>query len=113
MTSNAYRLFHLAYPIVAILTLAPLAPARADFFDGMRQTFTTDIPHFFQDDIPCAFGGRPTSGTRTSCHSSDQSAPVQYQPPPPPPVPLAAPPSDPPPVQSAQPLPLQAVPPSQ
>ena len=31
---------------------------------------TSDIPHFFQDDIPCAFGGRPTSGTRTACHAA-------------------------------------------
>jgi len=45
-------------------------PARADFFDGMRKTFKTDIPHFFQDDIPCAFGGQPTSHTKTSCKSS-------------------------------------------
>ena len=73
MTSNVYRLFRLAYPI-AVLTLVPLAPARADFFDDARQTFTTDIPHFFQDDIPCAFGGGPTSGTRTSCKSSGDSA---------------------------------------
>ena len=69
MTSIPYRLFHLAYPIV-VLMLVPLAPARADFFDDTRRTFTTDIPHFFQDDIPCAFGGRPTSGTRSSCKSS-------------------------------------------
>ncbi|HUH84563.1 MAG TPA: hypothetical protein VLX85_08120 [Stellaceae bacterium] len=48
--------------------LAP--PARADFFDDARRTFTTDIPHFFQDDIPCAFGGQPTSHTKTSCKST-------------------------------------------
>jgi hypothetical protein len=73
LTSNANRLFRLAYPI-AVLTLVPLAPARADFFDGARRTFTTDIPHFFQDDIPCAFGGRPTSGTKTSCKSAGRPA---------------------------------------
>jgi hypothetical protein len=60
----------LAYA-VAVLTLASLAPtsARADFFDDTRRTFQTDIPHFFQDDIPCAFGGQPTSHTKTSCKS--------------------------------------------
>lgn len=73
MTSNSHRLFHLACAI-AVLTLAPVAPARADFFDDARRTFTSDIPHFFQDDIPCAFGGRPTSGTRTSCRSSGHPA---------------------------------------
>lgn len=73
LTSNPYRIFHLACAI-AVLTLAPAAPARADFFDDARRTFTTDIPHFFQDDIPCAFGGRPTSGTRTSCKSSGHAA---------------------------------------
>jgi len=73
MTSKAYRLFHLAYPI-AILTLTPLAPARADFFDDTRRTFETYIPHFFQDDIPCAFGGRPTSGTKASCNSPHHPA---------------------------------------
>jgi hypothetical protein len=59
-----------------MLTLASLvpAPARADFFDGARRTFTNDIPHFFQDDIPCAFGGQPTSHTRTSCKSSGHPA---------------------------------------
>ena len=75
LTSKAYWFFHLAYPI-AVLTLAPLAstPARADFFDDARRTFETDIPHFFQDDIPCAFGGRPTSGTKASCNSSHHPA---------------------------------------
>jgi hypothetical protein len=78
LTSKAYWLFHLAYPI-AVLTLASLAPipARADFFDDTRRTFQTgiphffqtDFPHFFQDDIPCAFGGQPTSHTKTSCKS--------------------------------------------
>ncbi|HTZ80934.1 MAG TPA: hypothetical protein VMC10_23690 [Stellaceae bacterium] len=55
------------------LTLAPPS-ARADFFDDARRTFTTDIPHFFQDDIPCAFGGKPTSGTKTSCKSPAKPA---------------------------------------
>ena len=55
---------------VAVLALAT-APARADFFDGARQTFTSDIPHFFQDDIPCFFGGQPTSHTKSSCNSSN------------------------------------------
>ena len=73
MTSKAYRLLHLAYP-VAVLTLVPLAPARADFFDDARRTFETDIPHFFQDDIPCAFGGQPTSHTKTSCKSPNHPA---------------------------------------
>jgi hypothetical protein len=84
MTFKPFRLIHLAYP-VAVLTLVPLAPARADFFDGVRQTFQTDIPHFFQDDIPCAFGGRPTSGTKASCnsphhpakHSAEKAAPSE------------------------------------
>ena len=49
------------------------APARADFLDGVRKTFTNDLPHFFQDDIPCAFGGQPTSHTRQSC-KSDKNA---------------------------------------
>jgi hypothetical protein len=94
---KTYRLLHLAWP-VAVLALASLAPtpARADFFDGLRQTFTTGIPHFFQDDIPCAFGGQPTSGTKTSCHSSDEparQATDKYQPPPPPPPPSQSPPS--------------------
>jgi hypothetical protein len=71
LTSKAYWFFHLAYPLAA-LTLASLAstPARADFFDDARRAFETDIPHFFQDDIPCAFGGQPTSHTKTSCKSS-------------------------------------------
>ena len=75
MTCKSYRHLRLAYPIVVLtLTCALAAPARADFFDGVRRTFTTDIPHFFQDDIPCAFGGQPTSHTRTSCKSSGHPA---------------------------------------
>ena len=67
-------------PIHAVILIAPVLvigatvrPARADFFDDARRTFTSDIPHFFQDDIPCAFGGRPTSHTRTSCKSGHSS----------------------------------------
>jgi len=78
MTSKTY-LLRLACPVaaLALVSLAP-APARADFFDDVRRTFTTDIPHFFQDDIPCTFGGQPTSGTKTSCKSSPphQAKPV-------------------------------------
>jgi hypothetical protein len=73
LAHKAHWFFHLAYS-VAVLTLVPLAPARADFFDDARRTLTIDIPHFFQDDIPCAFGGKPTSHTKTSCKSSGQSA---------------------------------------
>jgi hypothetical protein len=75
LTSKACRLFHLAYH-VAVLTLVSLAPApaRADFFDDARRTLQTDIPHFFQDDIPCAFGGQPTSHTKTSCKSPGHPA---------------------------------------
>jgi hypothetical protein len=77
LTVTACRRFRIAYPIAA-LTLAFLvpAPARADFFDDARRTFTNDIPHFFQDDIPCAFGGQPTSHTRTSCKSP--AAPAKH-----------------------------------
>ena len=75
MASRADRFFYLACA-VAVLTLASLAarPAHADFFDDLRRTFQTDIPHFFQDDIPCAFGGKPTSHTRTSCKSPARPA---------------------------------------
>ena len=74
--------FRRGVSVFAALTFATMAPlpARADFFDGARRTFQTDIPHFFQDDIPCAFGGQPTSHTKTSCKSSDNSvkrAPVK------------------------------------
>jgi hypothetical protein len=51
------------------LTLLAASPARADFFDDARRTITRDIPHFFQDDIPCTFGGQPTSGARRSCRN--------------------------------------------
>jgi hypothetical protein len=68
MSSTTYRRFRLALP-AAVLALATFAPtvARADFFDDARQTFTVGIPHFFQDDVPCFFGGQPTSGARKSC----------------------------------------------
>src|SRR5579859_1141572 len=63
---------------VVVATAATPTPARADFFDDLRRTFTTDIPHFFQDDIPCAFGGEPTSGAKKACKSSppQQAKPV-------------------------------------
>jgi hypothetical protein len=51
------------------MTVGTAMPARADFLDGVRKTFTNDLPHFFQDDVPCAFGGQPTSHTRKSCNS--------------------------------------------
>lgn len=75
MTSKTCWRFRLVYPM-ALLAFASLAPtpARADFFDDARRTFTTDIPHFFQDDIPCAFGGKPTSGAKTSCKSPAKHA---------------------------------------
>ena len=75
MIVKANRLLRLVCP-VAVLTLASLAPspARSDFFDDARRTFTTDIPHFFQDDVPCAFGGQPTSHTKTSCKSTSRPA---------------------------------------
>src|SRR5579859_7934907 len=59
---------------VVVATAATPTPARADFFDDARKTFTTDIPHFFQDDIPCAFGGQPTSHTKASCKSASHPA---------------------------------------
>ena len=75
MTSNTCRMLRLACG-GAILAFAATAaaPARADFFDDARKTFTTDIPHFFQDDIPCAFGGQPTSHTKASCNAPDAPA---------------------------------------
>ena len=51
------------------VTVVAAMPARADFLDGVRKTLTNDLPHFFQDDVPCAFGGQPTSHTRKSCNS--------------------------------------------
>ena len=66
-------LLHLAYSI-AVLTLVPLVPARADFFDDARKTFKVDIPRFFQHDIPCAFGGKPTGHPASSCKSAGHPA---------------------------------------
>lgn len=103
MTTNAYRVLRLAC-CGAILALAAAAtpPARADFFDDARKTITTDIPHFFQDDIPCAFGGQPTSHTKASCKSNGP-APVEQgrgtpreRPLDPPPGALSPPPPEPP-----------------
>jgi hypothetical protein len=92
LAHSAGRFFHWACP-VALLTLLPLAPARADFFDDARKTFESDIPHFFQndvphffqDDVPCAFGGKPTSGTKSACKSGDppKKATEKDHPPPP------------------------------
>jgi hypothetical protein len=59
----------------------------------MRKTFQTDIPHFFQDDVPCAFGGQPTSGTKTACKGA---APQQAKPPAQQTAPRTAPPPAPP-----------------
>jgi hypothetical protein len=70
---RAIRIARFLACLIALLAAASAVPARADFFDDARRTFETDIPHFFQDDIPCAFGGNPTSGTKTSC-KSDQSS---------------------------------------
>src|SRR5260221_14128591 len=74
LTSKTYWRSHVAYP-VAVLILASLAPApaRADFFDDVRRPSQTDTPHFFQDDIPCALGGQPTSHTKASCHDAGRS----------------------------------------
>ena len=72
MAPKEIRLLRLIGPMIA-LTLVPLASARADFFDDMRKTFETDIPHFFQDDVPCAFGAKPTSGAKKSCNSRDHA----------------------------------------
>ena len=72
---RANELFRVAYAGAALaLALLAATSARADFFDDARRTFTTDIPHFFQDDIPCAFGGQPTSHTKTSCKSTSHPA---------------------------------------
>ena len=78
-----YRPFSLIVPSLAVSALLAVAarPAQADFFDGARQTFQTDIPrfftqdvpHFFQDDIPCAVVGHPTSGQTKTCDSKPES----------------------------------------
>lgn len=62
--------------LIAAIACMPGA-AHADFFDGARKTFTQDIPHFFQDDIPCAFGGQPTSHTKTSCRPGPSNQQAQ------------------------------------
>jgi hypothetical protein len=59
--------WHTSAAAISVITAA--APAKADFLDDVRKTFTKDMPHFFQDDVPCAFGGQPTSHTRKSCNS--------------------------------------------
>ena len=95
MTRESKPIFRLVI-VAAVPALLALAPrtAQADFFDGARQTFQTDIPHFFtqdvphffQDDIPCAFGGRPTSGARQSCSAPPEHAKSVAPPAEPPPV---------------------------
>ena len=64
----------------AMCLLAASRPASADFFDDARKTVTTDIPHFFQDDVPCTFGGQPTSGARRSCQGEKPKAPSAARP---------------------------------
>ena len=64
-----------AIAVVFLASLAAPMSARADDFpNDVKRTFTTDIPHFFQDDIPCAFGGQPTSGTKSSCKGASHPA---------------------------------------
>ena len=67
-------LLFLVCGITIALVVLPAMPVRADFFDDARKTLQTDIPHFFQDDIPCAFGGQPTSHTKSACKSPDPAA---------------------------------------
>jgi hypothetical protein len=94
MTPMMRWLVRFALP-VAVLTSSAVAPARADFFDDVRHTFQTGIPHFFQDDIPCAFGGQPTSGAKRSCNDHGARQAAKTAPPPaaraPQPAPAAAP----------------------
>ena len=81
--SKPGRLYRIASPIALVLlvSVAMPPPAQADFFDGARKTFQTDIPHFFtkdvphffQDDIPCAFGGQPTSGAKSGCSAKSDN----------------------------------------
>jgi hypothetical protein len=108
LTTNAYRVLRLTCCGV-ILALAATAtlPARADFFDDARKTFTTDIPHFFQDDIPCAFGGQPTSHTKASCNShgaapAEQGRGTKRERPQDPPPSALSPPPEPPPANPDQ-----------
>lgn len=67
--------------VLASAILSP-TPVRADFFDDARRTFQTDIPHFFQDDVPCAFGGQPTSHARTACKPDRPASKPAAAPPP-------------------------------
>lgn len=95
MTREGKPIFRLVIvaAVPALVALAP-RPAQADFFDGARRTFQTDIPHFFtqdvphffQDDVPCAFGGRPTSGARRSCNAPPANGKSAAPPAEPPPV---------------------------
>ncbi len=82
LTAGKERLMPGIYAL-AVLFLAYLAlpaPARAgDFPDDVKRTFTTDIPHFFQDDIPCTFGGKPTSGTKSSCKGPSHPAATPHK----------------------------------
>jgi hypothetical protein len=82
LTAGQERLMPGIYAL-AVLFLALLAlpaPARAgDFPDDVKRTFTTDIPHFFQDDIPCTFGGKPTSGTKSSCPGPNHPAAAPHK----------------------------------
>jgi hypothetical protein len=67
----------LSLVVLSAALLALPGPARAgDFPNDVKRTFTTDIPHFFQDDIPCTFGGKPTSGTKSSCQGASHPAPA-------------------------------------
>ena len=85
MVLRAAKPFRAALAWAVMVAMAAPLPAYADFFDGARKTFETDIPHFFQDDIPCAFGAQPTSHTKASCHAG-QAAPPAARPAPPAPV---------------------------
>jgi hypothetical protein len=77
MTKAPERRLSARYAIAVVFLASLAAPmtARADDFpNDVKRTFTTDIPHFFQDDIPCAFGGQPTSGTKSSCKGPSHPA---------------------------------------
>ena len=107
MTREGKPSFYLVI-FAAVLTALALAPrpAQADFFDGARRTFQTDIPnfftrdvpHFFQDDVPCAFGGQPTSGAKKSCNAQPDNGKSEAPSEPPP----KAEPVTPPPAANAQ-----------
>ncbi len=56
--------------LLAVAAFAFAPTAHAEFFSDVKRTFQTDVPHFFQDDTPCAFGGQPTSHTKSSCKRS-------------------------------------------